>query len=109
MTYENNISGWLLEDSNHSYRRAKERAGLNKKRATKMMELAKHRGITSEGCRWSDDRKFLESRTNDEAIAMAFNGYCFIFERMTMNCITLFALPRCFGKKKTYYSLNRCY
>lgn len=95
--------GWLEEDSDHSLRRAKERAGLNKKRALKMMELAKTRGITCEECTWSLDKSFLRSKTNDEAIAVAFNGYCFILERNTMNCITMFPLPKRFGKKKTFY------
>ena len=97
-------SGWLEEDSKHSINRAKERAGLNKKKALKMMDLARTRGITSEDCTWSLDRTFLESRTSDEALAVAFNGYCFILDRTTMNCITMFKLPKRFGQKKTFYS-----
>ncbi len=97
-------SGWLEEDSKHSVRRAKERAGLNKKRAIKMMNLARTRGITSEECRWSSDRAFLESKSSDEVVAVAFNGFCYVLDRATMNCITMFGLPKCFGKKKTYYN-----
>ncbi|MDD3139928.1 MAG: hypothetical protein PHX08_13265 [Lachnospiraceae bacterium] len=67
--------GWLMEDSRHSMMRAKERAGLNRKRAIKMMELARHRGITSGNCKWSCDRRFLESKSSDTTIAVAFNGY----------------------------------
>ena len=104
---ENKYYGWLEEDSLHSVRRAKQRAGLNKKKALRMMELAKTRGITSEECSWSKDRKFLENRSNEDSIAVAYNGYCFILDRPTMNCITMFKLPRCFGKKKTYYKENK--
>ena len=96
-------SGWLEEDSQNSIDRVKERAGLNKKRARKMMDLARARGIRSHECHWNVDRNFMESKCNDEVEAVAYNGYCFILERQTMHCITVFALPKNFGKKKTYY------
>lgn len=98
-----NYSGWLWEDSKHSVNRAKERAGMNRKKALKMMELARKRGITSDECKWSLDKKFLGSRSDANTIAVAFNGYCFIMERATMNCITMYRLPKHFGKKKTFY------
>lgn len=101
-----NYSGWLWEDSKHSVNRAKERAGMNRKKALKMMELARERGITSDECKWSLDKKFLESRSDADTIAVAFNGYCFIMERGTMNCITMYRLPKHFGKKKTFYKTN---
>lgn len=98
-----NNSGWLTEDSVHSYNRAKERGGMSRKKAFKMMSLARERGITSESCRWSLDRNFLARRTNEVSLAIAYNGYCFIMDRMTMNCITIYPLPKHFGKKKTFY------
>ena len=76
---------------------------MSRKKALKMMELARKRGITSEECRWSLDKKYLESRSDADVIAVAFNGYCFIMERSTMNCITMYRLPKRFGKKKTFY------
>lgn len=96
-------SGWIEEDTKHSLIRAKERAGLNEKRARKMMELARQRGIRSEECRWNIDKEFLDSRCNEEVEAVAYNGYCFVLDRMTKHCITVFPLPKDFGKKKTYY------
>lgn len=102
-----NNSGWLAEDSKHSVHRAKERGGLNKKKALKMMELAKKRGVTSKECTWSIDKNYLEFRTNDECVAVAYNGYCFILERNTMNCVTMYSLPKYFGKKKTFYKSGR--
>lgn len=100
---DTNHIGWLENDSQHSLDRAKERAGLNEKRARKMMERARKRGIRSEQCRWTVDRTFLESKCNEKAEAVAYNGYCFILQRQTLHCITVFALPKNFGKKKTYY------
>lgn len=92
-----------IEESLHSVKRAKERIGLSCRKAEKLIELARTRGIRSDECRWSVDRNFLESKTNKDAIAVAYNGFCFIFDRDTYRCITLFRLPKCFGKKKTYY------
>ncbi|MCR5799217.1 MAG: hypothetical protein K6G69_04000 [Lachnospiraceae bacterium] len=99
--------GWLEKDTRHSINRAKERAGLNEKRAIKMMSLARKRGITSENCTWSIDRKFLESRSNQDQVAVAYNGYCYILDRLTMNCLTLYRLPKHFGKKKKVMYQNR--
>lgn len=87
----------------HSIDRAKEHAGLSRRRAEKMMELARERGIGYEECRWSVDRSYLSNRTNDTAKAVAYNGYCFIFDRQSLNCITMYPLPKSFGKKKTFY------
>lgn len=101
---EKRYVGWLEEDSEHSLKRAKERASLNRKRALRMIDCARTRGVRSEDCKWSIDRKFLDSRSSSEVEAVAYNGYCFILDRTTMNCITLFPLPKDFGKKKTYYT-----
>lgn len=100
--------GYFIEDTytTHSIIRAKERAGLNKRKAAKMMEIAKTRGIQSEDCTWSVDRRFLDSRTTDRSVAVAFNGFCFIFDREMTKCITMFRLPRNFGQKKTYYKAD---
>ena len=100
-------SGWLEEDSKHSIRRAKQRMGLNRKRAQKMMDLARHRSLRGEDCKWSLDRKFLEEKSSEKTEAVAYNGYCFILDRDTMHCITVIPLPKCFGKKKTFYTENQ--
>lgn len=90
-------------NSCHSYDRAKERAGLNRKRAEKMIQLARVRGIGSEDCSWSLDKRFLRMRSDDKTKAIAYNGYCFIFDRETLQCVTLYSLPKRFGRKKTFY------
>lgn len=101
------MEGWLEYDSRHSIYRAKERMGISEKRAIRMFDLARRRGIRSIDCKWSVDRRFLEIKSSEEVEAIAFNGYCFILDRMTMNCITMFPLPKDFGKKKTYYQNNK--
>ena len=98
--------GYTERDSNHSLMRAKERAGLNEKRAKKLIENARTRGITCEKCKWSVDRMYLVNRTDEYVVAIAYNGFCFLFNRQTANCITLYNLPKDFGKKKTHYHLS---
>ncbi len=97
---------WNEYNSQHSLERAKERAGLNRKRAEKMMSLARERGIGYEECKWSDDREYLLCKTDSLKVAKAYNGFCFIFDRTNQECVTMFALPKCFGKKKTYYAAS---
>jgi hypothetical protein len=92
-----------ISNSCHSYNRAKERAGLNRKRAEKMIQLARVRGIGYEDCSWSLDKMFLQKRTDEKTKAVAYNGYCFIFNKNTLKCVTMFPLPRRFGKKKSFY------
>lgn len=98
MVYEN--------DTVHCISRAKERAGLSSHKAKRFIELARQRGIRSTDCRWSLDRKYLEEKSNERIEALAYNGFCFIMERDTKKCITIFKLPKRFGKKKTFYSSN---
>lgn len=57
-----------------------------------MMELARQRGIRSEECRWNVDREFLESKCNEDVEAVAYNGYCFILERMNTYIALLYLL-----------------
>ena len=97
-------SSEYIENSHHSYVRAKERAGLSRKRAERLMELARYRGIGYEDCKWRLDKDYLMNRTGDGAKAVAYNGYCFILDSETLECITMYSLPRHFGKKKTFYA-----
>lgn len=94
------------ENSRHSYVRAKERAGLSRKRAERLMELARYRGIGYEDCKWRLDKDYLMNRTGDGAKAVAYNGYCFILNSETLECITMYSLPKHFGKKKTFYAIS---
>ena len=98
---------WNEENTLHSLRRAKERAGLSRKKAEKMMSLARERGIGFEDCKWSLDRTYLIQKSDAGKKALAYNGFCFIFDVDTYECITMFPLPKCFGKKKTFYSESR--
>lgn len=105
-----NYSDEYIYNSCHSYKRAKERAGLSRKRAERMIELARVRGIECDDCSWSLDKQFLENKSDEGTKAVAYNGYCFILDRETLSCITMFGLPKHFGKKKTFYgSKNRDY
>ena len=104
-----NLSEEYIYNSCHSYERAKERAGLKRKRAERMIELARVRGKSYEECSWSMDKRYLYKKSDDETIALAYNGYCFIFSRENQACITIIDLPKRFGRKKTFYSSKRDY
>ena len=105
--FSEDLSEEYIYNSCHSYVRAKERAGLKRERAERMIGLARVRGKSYEECTWSLDRKYLYKKTDDETIALAYNGYCFIFSRDTKQCITIIDLPKRFGKKKTFYAGKR--
>lgn len=92
-----------IYNSCHSYIRAKQRAGLNRKKAERMIDLARKRGIESNECSWSLDKKFLDRKSDVYTRAVAYNGFCFIFDRNSYECVTIFPLPKYFGKKKTFY------
>ena len=61
----------------------------------------------AEACRWSLDRSYLSKRTDEAVVAIAYNGYCFIFDRKNYACITLYELPKWFGKKKVFYYADK--
>ena len=67
-----NLSEEYIYNSCHSYERAKERAGLKRKRAERMIELARVRGKSYEECSWSMDKRYLYKKSDDETIAL----YC---------------------------------
>ena len=97
MEYYNNIQ------TMHYINRSKSRGGINSKRATRMAELAWRRGCRTNECRWSEDRKYLLKKSNEEIEAIAYNGFCFLFSKSDLKCITVYKLPKDFGRKKTKY------
>lgn len=88
----------------HYLDRAKERAGLNEKKAEKILQTVIIRGTTANECKWSSDRKFMMNRESDNARAYAYNGMCYILNENLDVCITVVELPRDFGKKKSGYA-----
>ncbi len=84
----------------HSYKRAKERMGMNRKTAKRQMKLASERGKCSQDFA-SKERDYLEKVAFGNCVAIAYNNYCYIMDSQG-NCVTLYALPKWFGKKKRY-------
>lgn len=89
----------------HCIDRAKERAGLNEKRAEKMVALAIERGKTADSFT-SWERSYLKGEENDNCIAIAFAGYCYLINYQC-ECITMYPLPSWFGKKKHFDGKER--
>lgn len=88
----------------HGMKRMKERAGVkNTKQAEHMVNVVMERGITYESCQYKIDQNYLQSRTRKPIIAYAYNGYCYIINIKTKVVITMYPLPKSFGKKKGNY------
>ena len=84
----------------HCIERAKERLGLNERKAIKMIELAIERGKTcDEFTSW--ERNYLEKECRDGSFPVVYNDFCYILSNSCI-CITLFPLPIWFGKKKRF-------
>jgi hypothetical protein len=93
-----------MEETNmttiHSIERAKERIGLNEKKAAKQIALALERGKEAKEFR-SMERSFLEGECKYGNTAIAYNNFCYIFSAEGV-CVTLYPLPVWFGKKKQF-------
>lgn len=98
---------YMFEASEHSLARAKERAGLNEKKAKRMIDNAIERGKRAADCHYSSDRKFLEAKSVHGRTAIAYNDWCFIVDLEAKIWITLLELPKDFGKKKSYYRAEK--
>ena len=62
----------------HNIERAKERIGLNSRNAEKKISQAFSRGKTAEEFT-SWERSYLEKDAHGECVAMAYSGFCYIF------------------------------
>ena len=89
----------------HSLERAKQRAGLNERRACKMIDLALTRGKTAAFFS-SWERDYLENTAAENTTALAYNNYCYIVSD-TGRCLTMYPLPKWFGKKKHFAGKER--
>lgn len=84
----------------HSIKRAKERIGLNKKKAARQIDLAFNRGRRAADFKRTRDIAYLEKKSYVPGTeAVTYNGYCYIFDKENQVCITVFSLPRWFDKK----------
>ncbi len=85
----------------HAIERATERTSFNKKTSVRMIKKALERGIM-----WDDvssfEKEYLLNKSKDDKFALYYSGYCFIFSEGNRRCITMFAVPNWFFKKKHY-------
>lgn len=89
----------------HSLERAKERMGMNEKVAKKQIKHALERGKTADQFT-SWERNYLEKEAYGNCRAIAYNGYCYIFNDDN-TCVTMYSLPVWFGKKKHFDGKER--
>ena len=92
--------------SKHSLERAKERQKLkNQRAAERNMDRALRNGKRAEDCS-SWERNFLLHESHDDCVAVAYNGFCYIFNEQDV-CVTLYPLPPWFEKKKRFVGKER--
>ena len=84
----------------HGVDRAMERISLNEREAVRKIDIALARGKCAENYNSTRERKYLE-RQSKSAIAIAYDNYCYLFSYQG-ECITVYALPDWWEKKKMY-------
>lgn len=67
--------------SQHSLLRAKQRAGLKQKRTDKLIKHAMERGKRYSDCSRHIDQIYLKYTGDETTEAIAYNGFCFIFDK----------------------------
>ena len=86
--------------SYHSLVRAKKRLGYNEKNAIKQINRALERGKTADDFT-SWEREYLRNEGSETTYAVAYNNFCYIIGSDGV-CVTMYALPAWFGKKKHF-------
>ena len=84
----------------HALARAKERRGYNAKKALNWIKKALERGRDYTFYA-AQERRYLREEGKGACFALAYDGFCFIRNARGV-CMTLYELPRDFGKKKHY-------
>ena len=85
--------------TSHSLDRAKERFGLNREKARKIIERGMERGTSTSNLKSPHQKEWLERRSQYGCHALAYNGMCLIASNEEENCITVYELPGWFTKK----------
>lgn len=90
----------VFNATQHSIERAMERIRLNEHEAERKIDIALKRGKCADNYTSSRERKYLEKQSYN-AIALAYDNYCYLFSYQG-ECITVYALPDWWEKKKMY-------
>ena len=89
----------------HSIERAKERLGFNRKYAAGLLERALVRGQIAADFKQKTEKAWMERQAGNGYKAVAYNGCCLIVSPDNV-CVTVYPLPKWFGKKKRYDEKN---
>ena len=90
----------------HGASRLKERCKVkNSRSAEKNITRAFQRGKHATDCT-SWEKAFLMKECHNDCTAIAYNGFCYVFNSNNV-CVTLYPLPSWFGKKKHFHGKKR--
>lgn len=96
----------MMSASVHSINRAMERCNIkNRQSAERSIFLAMEHGKRAEDYT-SWERTYLNGIAQDGCTAIAHNGFCYIVSDQE-TCVTVYALPAWFGKKKAFDGKER--
>ena len=89
----------------HALQRTNERTGFNLKTSERFISNAIQRGKGAENF-IDRERHYLLQAAEDSKKALVYNSYCFIISADNI-CITMFPVPKWFGKKMQYSCKNK--
>lgn len=90
----------------HGANRLKERCKVKNNRSVeKNVTRALQRGKHAADCT-SWEKVFLLKECHSDCTAIAYNGFCYVFNSNNV-CVTLYPLPSWFGKKKHFNGKER--
>ena len=89
----------------HALQRTNERTGFNRKTSERFISNAIERGKGAEDF-IDRERHYLLQAVEEDKKALVYNSYCFIVSSSNI-CITMFPVPKWFGKKKNFIGKNK--
>lgn len=92
-------------NTNHSFVRAKERAGWNEQQTVRYTGLAIERGSVAEELP-KKEREYLSLKDVNGCKSVYYNNYIYIFTR-NGTLVTIYEAPHWFGKKAIYSGKER--
>lgn len=90
----------------HGINREKERCGFSHKKAMRQAKLAIERGKRSNDFHTTMERDYLQRKEGEGIYSVAYNQFCYIISEENV-IITVFPLPKWFGKKKIFDGKTR--
>ena len=87
--------------THHAIQRTRERTGLKLKSSEKFITYALARGKSAEYFSANERNYILSKETKGDCIVLVYQSFFFIIDSAG-RCVTMYAVPKWFGKKKHF-------